>query len=212
MSSLSIILGSKFLPRWIASLAILASCGVSAAPILLIDAGKLTGAENVLVQGTAYNVLFQGGTCNSLFNGCTSFAFHTQAAANAASQALLDQVFVDGPAGNFDSAPQMTRGCGNLFTCEILTPFDTAIFNSQLYALTGTLLNDMANINDRGALSGGFAANEDTSSYGALRYAVWNLAQVDTVDPDGAVPEPSSFAMLAIGVIALSIARRKRIK
>ena len=53
-------------------------------------------------DGNLYDVQFLDGSCISLFNGCddvSDFTFQTQAAAILASQALLDQVLLDGGGG-----------------------------------------------------------------------------------------------------------------
>ena len=84
--------------------------------ILIVNgSGILTGATGVNVNGTLYDVTFVDGSCVSLFDGCDSvsdFDFSSADDAGDASQALLNQVFLDGPDGNFDSAPQeLTFGC-----------------------------------------------------------------------------------------------------
>ena len=89
--------------------------------ILNIDAdGVLTGASNVLVWGSLYDVAF----VDSLR---TVGTFTTENEAAAASNALLEQVFLDGPDGDFDSLPGLTRSCdgdiGLDITCSIATPF-----------------------------------------------------------------------------------------
>jgi hypothetical protein len=99
-----------------------------AAAVLLVDAnGVLTGANNVSVDGTLYNVSFGDGSCNSLFNNCaaSSFAFSTSAAALKASQALLDQVLVDGPSGKFDTVTDKIKGCTYSDYCIVFTPYST---------------------------------------------------------------------------------------
>ena len=80
----------------------------SAATILVNANGQLTGATGVNVQGTLYDVSFTDESCVTVYEGCdevSDFLFTTQSAATAASQALLDQVFVDGPSGLFDTVP-----------------------------------------------------------------------------------------------------------
>ncbi len=76
---------------------------VHASALLVVSGGILTGAKGVDVGGTLYDVEFMDGTCVALFNGCdnpaTDLTFTTQADALAASQALLDQVFLDGGPG-----------------------------------------------------------------------------------------------------------------
>ncbi len=88
--------------------------------------GNLLGATGVTVDGKLYDVSFQDGTCVSLFTGCdevTDFVFQDAPSALLASTALMTEVFVDGPAGNFDSFPALTNGCLYEFYCDIWTPY-----------------------------------------------------------------------------------------
>ena len=116
----------------------------SAATLIVDGAGRLIGAADVDVGGTLYDVEFADGSCTSLFDGCDSiddFTFVTQAEATAAAQALLDQVLVDGPAGQFDSVPSQVAGCAGatsvLSGCAFLIPFDPA--NASSYDLRSGL-------------------------------------------------------------------------
>lgn len=43
--------------------------------------------------------------------------------AEVAVQALLDRVFLDGPAGNFDTNPALVFGCCNPVECSAIVPF-----------------------------------------------------------------------------------------
>jgi hypothetical protein len=83
----------------------------AAAPTLQIDGnGVPLGALGIDVAGTLYDVTFVDGTCAALFDGCddaADFDFTTGAAARAAAQALLDQVFVN----QFDTQVNLTFGC-----------------------------------------------------------------------------------------------------
>ena len=93
---------------------LLASTPAFAMPTLVVNSGILEGATGVDVGGTDYDVTFMDGTCIDLFNGCdavSDFTFQTQAAAAQAATALLSSVLVDGPAGNFDTQPNLTLGC-----------------------------------------------------------------------------------------------------
>ena len=70
---------------------------------------------------------FVDGTCIDLIDGCdelADFTFTTLEAATAASVALQNQVFVDGPSGAFDTDPELTNGCSNATHCVALTPFE----------------------------------------------------------------------------------------
>ena len=88
--------------------------GAAQAATLIVVDEQLHGASNVLVGGVSYDVQFLDGTCIELYKGCdeaSDFTFQTQASALLASQALLDQVFLDGALGAFDNYPGRTRGC-----------------------------------------------------------------------------------------------------
>jgi len=84
------------------------------ATLTVTGGGLLAGATGVNVGGTLYDVEFVDGSCIALFDGCdaiTDFEFTTESAAVAASQALLDQVFLNVPQGTFDDTPFLTVGC-----------------------------------------------------------------------------------------------------
>jgi hypothetical protein len=188
------------------------SGGVHAAPVLQITGGILTGAGGVNVNGTLYAVSFQDGTCIGLFSGCDSssdFAFGgtSASAAFAASQALLDQVFLDGPLGNFDSNPALTRGCADgtgAGFCAILTPVDFLVNN--VYAQNTRLeLGDVVRV----AFT---LPAEDLVRFDTVVYAVWSLQGMPP--PVTPVPEPPIIALLLVGATALAGTRcwkRKRI-
>ena len=109
---------------WAVGLVLVA--GTATAADLVVVGGELRGANRVNVNGTFYDAEFLDGTCTDLFNGCDAledFTFVTEASAEAASLALSSQVFVDGPSGNFDSDPTLTRGCASSSSCVALTPF-----------------------------------------------------------------------------------------
>ena len=93
----------------------LSSTSATGAVLLVNGSGLLTGATGVNVGGTLYDVEFVDGTCIAVFDGCddgSDFALRTLSEAEAASQALLDQVFLDVPGlGMFDSTPSLTYGC-----------------------------------------------------------------------------------------------------
>jgi hypothetical protein len=116
---------------------------VNAAPTLMVSStGQLTGAREVDVGGVLYDVTFTEGTCTQVFGTCetSSFTFHTRDEALLASQALLDQVFLDVAQGAFDSNAALTFGCDDTTLCVSLTA----------YAVPGSL-NDVgiANVQNR---------------------------------------------------------------
>ena len=110
---------------------------VAASPVLVIDGGKLTGATGVDVGGTLYDVTFVDGSCAAVFAGCdqaSDFTFSDGTTALAATNALADQVFLDGNSGAFDSQPDLTFGCTSVTRCIPITP----------YELSGTLFVNSA--------------------------------------------------------------------
>ena len=100
--------GFSIMKMFILSAVLFFVAGAAQAATLNAVGGQLMGASNVLVDGNLYDVQFLGGTCIALYNGCdavSDFTFQTSAAAGLASQALLDQVFIDGGGGSFDTDP-----------------------------------------------------------------------------------------------------------
>ena len=107
------------------SITLFAASSAQAATITVDASGILLGATGVTVSGQMYDVAFIDGTCADAYGVCDEahFVFTTESAALAASWALLDQVFLDGGLGNFDSDPTLTNGCFFPNNCWALTPY-----------------------------------------------------------------------------------------
>jgi hypothetical protein len=171
-----------------------------AAPVLQVSGGKLLGAEDVDVGGVLYDVALQDGTCAEIFTGCdeaTDFVFTTQASAALAAQALLDQVFVDGPPGSgigFDTLPDLTAGCFNSpLNCVAWVPYGAPGF-----PVMGAW-NKFGNTQDL--------------VYGPASLSATTGADIDvwarfTHAASSAVPEPSAFLLLGCGIAAVILVRR----
>ena len=173
-------------------------------PILVVDSGgNLLGANDVNVDGALYDVRFTDGPCTELFMGCdeaSDFTFNTSAGAESASQALLDQVFVDGALGAFDSRPILTAGCDSAGDCLIYTPYAPRIPGFDLdvwYAV-----NDANELFD-GKFPVPLAAI--TSAGVNEAWAVWTPVAI-------AVPEPGTLALLSIGLFGMGLARRRKVQ
>lgn len=191
----------------------LAASTAQAGVVLLVDgSGVLTGATGVSVGSNLYDVQFTDGSCDGLFNSCTTtaFAFHSSSAATAASQALLDQVLLDGAQGHFDTVPGLTQGCvSSASPCVVITPYGlTSIVINGLPTLAATT-EFAENYSASGdTVAGGFAYEHyfDTAQAangGGFTWAVWSPSAPSTV------PEPQTLALVGVGFAALWGSRRR---
>jgi len=165
--------------------------------------GELLSAwgVEVVVGGVTreLDVEFVDGPCITVFAPCASvddLFFDNQADADAASRALLAQVFVDGPAGNFDSIPGSTTGCGNVVQCLVDTPWSVNGTSIRVMtALNATVDSaDTVSVGTTGAFS-------DYALSGELTWARWSESAVPT-------SEPAVLVLLATGVGFLAWRRR----
>jgi hypothetical protein len=187
------------MPHWISavvSTAVLLLAESASAATLNVVGGQLVGASGVEIGGTLYDVEFVEGTCTDLFSGCdaiSDFTFEAEADAEAASQALLDQVFADGALGSFDTDPEATSGCEDSQLCRVFTPY--APYSAVQTYLEAAINGDGVNFAD--ATQGFVITNtSDTSGNPIGVYASWS-----------AVPEPADALLLATGLLGLAVRR-----
>lgn len=165
--------------------------------------GQLRGASGVDVAGVLYDVEFEEGSCNELFGGCDTdadFPFATPEAARQASLALLDQVFLDGPSGEFDTSPELTFGCSLTSFCFVLTPFEIAPGGPGIVFVDLVRNRDSSSpsIID-GATRTEWLSPLSTAGDDRVVYATWEMS---------VIPVPGGGFLLVTGLCCLAAYRR----
>lgn len=174
-----------------------------AVKLLVNEEGSLIGANGVIVEGVEYNVRFSDGSCQELFNGCddpNDFVLDATTAFSA-SDALLNQVFLDGPLGNFDSEPGLTNGCEPNFRCIFLVPFSEedgrAGQNNETLSRDVTS-NALIGFIEVDGVDGMLYSSSLAESSSTLTIAAFRL-----------IPEPGTVSLCLIGFAAVLFRSRR---
>lgn len=173
---------------------------------LITDAGQLTGARNVVVNGIDFDVDFIDGTCVELFSGCDSnedFFFQTFQPAIQASTALNHQVFV----GEYDDNTAAIRGCEDAQRCDIYTPY-ISLNPSRFAHIRAQQFSPGFDLVASNHATG--SATFDFTLAPAATYAIWSLSgAVPPPPPPPSVPVPAAFWLFA-PALGFVVRRRRK--
>lgn len=178
--------------------AIVVSVGASAQVLSWTDNGtKITGAKNVLVLGSYYDVVL-----TDVFVPPPAFSDRTFS--DAASLALIAQVFVSDAPFLLDSTPVASIGCS----------YGTICRHQTFYSMGNGLFNSATayNLGDDGndfwipiAYEGDATAQQNWINSDGATGTVWIAVT--------AVPEPETYALMLAGLgIMGTVARRRKAK
>ena len=188
---------------WLSLLVASTASNSWAAPILDVQGGQLMGASNVEVNSMLYDVQFIDGSCFNLLNGCdetSDFQFQTLADATAASQALLDAVFLDTILGAFDSEPALTNGINDLSSGRAWTAYAGALGTGKV-TIVGARNHSADTLDVVVASTTSIGADMTGTDHNA--YAVWSVTGQATI------PEPTTLALFSLGISYFGFVRRR---
>jgi hypothetical protein len=170
---------------------IAATRSMAAEPVIVN--GELIGATGITVFDRVYDVEFIDGSCVGLFNGCDDdddfpIPIEENRYASAAADALLEQVFLDN-GFNFDSQPELTRGCESSSECQVYVPYGLIVSGVTLIAAIAAV-NDAGAGDIRTSVSGDIAET-DTTDADNIVYAVFSLSTAEPPPTPSPTPTPT---------------------
>jgi hypothetical protein len=181
----------------IASALALSVSAPASAVVLNIQNNILMGATGVDVGGTLYDVSFIDGILSENIS-----AFTTKSGAEAASEALLNQVFTADSA--VDSFTIPTNGCTTVLFCSTFTPYTAVATDGSMQFTPAAFKGRMSSF-----LGSGYnEPSYSTSNSPMDNIAVWKLSAVATT---AAVPEPETYAMFLAGLGLMGFASRRKL-
>jgi hypothetical protein len=182
--------------------------------------GEIQSISNVDINGTLFDVTFSDNSCASIFNGCdatSDFQFATNSEALDALTSLLNQILSDPVVSSlvFNNArgPFGFDDCNGCFLVIPATVIPTSLFQvNDVFGATATV----------SLLQSGFAAGVDPTTNVAQNSSESRLFATTSADENlfndrfltftavqvADVPEPSTLAILALGLLGFSMRRQ----
>lgn len=202
----------KLFSHLIASLIIFYSSISLGAVVHNFNNGQLLGAAGIEIENAFYDVQFVDSSCILIFNNCdqiTDFFFTDVQSGFEANLALLEQVFLDLPLGQFNSSPELTNGCYSESRCSVVTPIGTVTPQLETFPSV-VLINRADHGTDIYSGSGtSFRAADFSlrnSSADTLTYAVWANGSGSGVS----VPLPASLFLFCTALFAVLIIKDRQ--
>ena len=185
--------------------------GIVNATTLVIDSGKLIGANDVIIGDNYYSVMFEEGNSYDLLydyeNQYWDFDFTTAEDAISASRSLVDQVLN----GYYSTNPEEIFGYFTRNPIDVgirfLTPYETRSSGSMAYG--STWYHESTNIFSP---SWGLISTND---FGTINnssiFALWTPTGIVPVPDNSPVPEPTTILLFGIGILGLAGIGRKKL-
>ncbi|KGJ94881.1 hypothetical protein [Colwellia psychrerythraea] len=169
---------------------------------LIVVSGELIGATGVVISGLGtYDVSFEDGSCASVFSGCdtlSDFSFTSSDHVISAGRALLEQVFVDSEFGQFDSSPELIRGCEDGNKCIALIPNKF----SPSWVFSQNIVNYSDNGTDKISFNSNLARDQSILDRSNSTFAVFTkVAQI---------PTPATALLFGSALFGLVSFKRKK--